>query len=330
MPRLLSGIQPTGHLHLGNYLGAIKNWVALQHHYQAFFSIADLHAITIAQDPEALHQATLKTVATYLACGIAPNKCVIFHQSMVPSHCELAWLLGSLTPLGWLNRMTQFKEKAGKHKEKSCLGLYSYPVLMAADILLYQADFVPVGEDQKQHLELSRDIAQAFNQRYKEEFFTIPEPLIVGDNTRVMSLRDGRKKMSKSDVSDYARINLTDDADTIAQKIKKCKSDALPGITYDREQRPEASNLLDIYIGLTDQPRSEVLAKYSDSGFALFKEDLTAIVIETIQPIAKRIKTLENDRTYLENILTQGAQKAMEIAADTIQPVKKIMGFVTP
>ena len=240
MNRIFSGIQPTGNLHLGNYLGAIRNWVALQHDYECIFCIVDLHALTLPQDPAELRQSTREVTAAYIAAGIDPEHCIIFNQSMVSAHAELAWLLGCLTPLGWLNRMTQFKEKAGKHRDMAGLGLYSYPVLMAADILLYKATHVPVGEDQKQHLELARDIAGAFNRRYERDFFPLPEPQIFGEATRVMSLRDGTKKMSKSDTSDYSRLNMTDDADAIALKIRRAKTDPEPLPAHDRRSREAA------------------------------------------------------------------------------------------
>src|SRR5437899_9176562 len=254
MRRIFSGIQPTGNLHLGNYLGAIRNWVALQHDYECIFCIVDLHALTQPQDPAELCASTREVTAAYIAAGIDPERCIIFNQSMVAAHTELAWLLGCITPLGWLNRMTQFKEKAGKHRENAGLGLYAYPVLMAADILLYKATHVPVGEDQKQHLELARDIAGAFNRRYGVEFFPLPEPQIFGAATRVMSLRDGSKKMSKSDSSDYSRINMTDDAAMVELKVRKAKTDPepLPDSEAGLAARPEAANLLGIYAALAD------------------------------------------------------------------------------
>src|SRR5271156_4767789 len=265
MNRIFSGIQPTGNLHLGNYLGAIRNWVELQHGFECIFCIVDLHALTQPQDPAELRASTREVTAAYIAAGIDPEHCTIFNQSMVSAHTELAWLLGCLTPLGWLNRMTQFKEKAGKHRDMAGLGLFAYPVLMAADILAYKATHVPVGEDQKQHLELARDIAGAFNRRYGVDFFPLPEPQILGEATRVMSLRDGTKKMSKSDESDYSRINLTDDADTIALKIRKAKTDTdpLPDTLAALEKRPEADNLVTIYAALSDSTREKVLKEYA-------------------------------------------------------------------
>ena len=276
---IFSGIQPTGNLHLGNYLGAIRNWVRLQHDYDCIFCIVDLHALTLPQDPVQLQGQTREVTAAYIAAGIDPERCIIFNQSMVPGHAELAWLLGCLTPLGWLNRMTQFKEKAGKQREKAGLGLYAYPVLMAADILLYKATHVPVGEDQKQHLELARDIAGAFNRRYDVDFFPLPEPLIFGAATRVMSLRDGTKKMSKSDESDYSRINMTDDAETIALKIRKAKTDPLPlpETVKDAEARPEADNLLGIYAALADIRREQAVAQFAGKNFSDFKAALAEL-----------------------------------------------------
>src|SRR3954449_9734580 len=278
MNRIFSGIQPTGNLHLGNYLGAIRNWVALQHDYGCIFCIVDLHALTLPQEPDELRQATREVTAAYIAAGVDPERCIIFNQSMVAGHAELAWLLGCLTPLGWLNRMTQFKEKAGKQRDNAGLGLYAYPVLMAADILAYKATHVPVGEDQKQHLELARDIAGAFNRQYGREFFPLPEPQIFGAATRVMSLRDGTKKMSKSDASDYSRINMTDDADAIAQKIRKAKTDPepLPATIAALEARPEADNLVGIYAALSDLSREQALARFGGQNFSTFKEALSA------------------------------------------------------
>ncbi|HJZ17815.1 MAG TPA: tryptophan--tRNA ligase, partial [Stellaceae bacterium] len=265
MNRIFSGIQPTGNLHLGNYLGAIRNWVQLQHDYECIFCIVDLHALTQQQDPDELRQATREVTAAYIAAGIDPERCIIFNQSTVSAHAELAWLLGCLTPLGWLNRMTQFKEKAPKQRDSAGLGLYAYPVLMAADILLYKATHVPVGEDQKQHVELARDIAGAFNRRYERDFFPLPEPQIFGEATRVMSLRDGTKKMSKSDTSDYSRINMTDDADAVALKIRRAKTDPepLPHTIAELEKRPEADNLISIYSALADTSRDAALARFA-------------------------------------------------------------------
>src|ERR1700756_1378573 len=265
MNRIFSGIQPTGNLHLGNYLGAIRNWVAIQNDYDCIFCIVDLHALTLPQNPAELRAQTREVTAAYIAAGIDPERCIIFNQSTVPAHTELAWLLGCITPLGWLNRMTQFKEKSGKQRDTAGLGLYAYPVLMAADILLYKATHVPVGEDQKQHLELARDIAGAFNRRYECDFFPLPEPQIFGAATRVMSLRDATKKMSKSDSSDYSRLNMTDDADLIALKIRKAKTDPhpLPATVAEAEARPEADNLLSIYASLSGVTRDGAIAQYA-------------------------------------------------------------------
>src|SRR4249920_1195139 len=301
MNRIFSGIQPTGNLHLGNYLGAIRNWVALQHDYECIFCIVDLHALTQPQDPGELRAATREVTAAYIAAGIDPGRCVIFNQSMVSAHAELGWLLGCLTPLGWLNRMTQFKEKAGKQRENAGLGLYAYPVLMAADILLYRATHVPVGEDQKQHLELSRDIAQKFNndfgqsireKGYGDAFFPLPEPLIFGAATRVMSLRDGTKKMSKSDASDFSRINLTDDADAIAQKIRRAKTDPepLPSDEKGLASRPEADNLVGIYAALADIDRAGVLKQFVNAQFSTFKAALTDLAVAKLGPIGAEMK----------------------------------------
>lgn len=328
MERVLSGVQPTGNLHLGNYLGAIKNWVGMQDQRECLFCIVDLHAITVPQDPKELRDNTLKTAAAYIACGIDPKKSSIFHQSAVREHTELAWLLSTMTPLGWLNRMTQFKEKAGKNKDKSCLGLYSYPVLMAADILLYNATHVPVGEDQKQHLELTRDIAGAFNRRYEQEYFTLPEPLIMGEATRIMSLRDGSKKMSKSEESDNSRINMTDSNDSIVQKLKKAKSDIIDGISYDVEKRPEASNMLTIYAALSDKKVSDIQSGFANYGFAQFKTELADLMVEKISPIRDEMQKLMDDKAYLNSILEEGSSKARAIASDNVGQIKQIMGFL--
>jgi tryptophanyl-tRNA synthetase len=327
MGRVLSGVQPTGNLHLGNYLGAIRNWVDIQSLHEALFCIVDLHAITVPQDPKALRSATLDTAAAYIACGVDVDNSTIFVQSWVPEHSELAWLLSCFTPLGWLNRMTQFKEKAGKHREEAHLALYAYPVLMAADVLLYQATHVPVGDDQKQHLELARDIAGAFNHRYNETFFTLPEPMILGQATRVMSLRDGTKKMSKSDVSEQSRINLTDDADTIRKKIAKAKSDSEIGIAIS-EDRPEASNLLRIYAAIKGKPCSELEVEFSNTGFSEFKKNLADALIAEIEPISQRMQQLKQDEEYLLSILSKGAEKARSIAQQNIRKVREIIGIL--
>ena len=325
--RIFSGIQPTGNLHLGNYLGAIQNWVKLQNNYECLFCIVDLHAITVPQDPASLRQSIRQTAAAYIASGIDPKKSIIFQQSAVSGHSELAWLLMCLTPLGWLNRMTQFKEKAGKDKEKACLGLYGYPVLMAADILLYHASHVPVGEDQKQHLELCRDIAGAFNRQYNTEHFRLPQPLILGEATRVMSLRDGTKKMSKSDASDQSRIHLNDSDDLIEQKIKKAKSDMLDGVTYDIEKRPEASNLLTIMAAIQGKSRKEIENQYVNSNFSSFKKDLADALIAHISPIRNEMEHLLKDTTYLDTLLAENAQKADAIAKDNLKQIQRLIGF---
>src|SRR5438874_8399 len=278
MNRIFSGIQPTGNLHLGNYLGAIRSWVSLLHDFDCIFCIVDLHALTQPQDPDELRHSTREVTAAYIAAGIDPERCIIFNQSTVSAHAELAWLLGCLTPLGWLNRMTQFKEKAPKQREMAGLGLYGYPVLMAADILLYKATHVPVGEDQKQHLELARDVAGAFNRRYEVDFFPLPEPQILGEATRVMSLRDGTKKMSKSDLSDMSRINMTDTPDLIAQKIRKAKTDPegpLPSSVEGLAGRPEADNLLTLYAALADTTKKAAVERFAGGQFSVLKNELT-------------------------------------------------------
>ena len=328
MGLILSGVQPTGNLHLGNYLGAIKNWVDMQNQHQCFFMLADLHAITVFQNPKDLQDSVIKTAALYIACGIDPKKSAIFNQSRIAGHSELAWVLGCNTPLGWLNRMTQFKEKAGKHKENAGLGLYSYPVLMAADILLYNATHVPVGEDQKQHLELARDIAGAFNRNYGVEFFTLPEPLIMGAATRVMSLRDGRKKMSKSDESEFSRINLTDSADVITDKIKRAKSDSEIGISYDEEKRPEVANLLNIVGSLLNEKPQDLAAKKADYNFAKFKGEVAEIVSAKIAPISAEYNKLIEDKTHLMQVLKNGSDAANELSEKTMKKVKEIVGFI--
>jgi tryptophanyl-tRNA synthetase len=330
MPRIFSGIQPTGNLHLGNYLGAIRNWVALQADYDCIFCIVDLHALTLPQDPTELRNATREVTAAYIAAGIDPNRCIIFNQSMVPAHTQLAWLFGCLTPLGWLNRMTQFKDKAGKHREEAGLGLYSYPVLMAADILLYRATHVPVGEDQKQHVELARDIAGAFNRRYNTEFFPLPEPQIFGTATRVMSLRDGTKKMSKSDESDYSRINMTDDAETIALKIRRAKTDPqpLPATVQDAEARPEAANLLGIYAALADEPLEAVVARFAGRNFSDFKAELAERAATTLGRIGGEMRRMTADPGYIDGILRHGAQRADAIARENLHLISDMMGLL--
>lgn len=327
MSIVFSGVQPTGNLHLGNYLGAIKQWIKLQNEYQSIFCIVDLHAITIHQNPEELRNNVLELTAAYIACGIDPKKAIIYPQSAVRQHSELAWILCCNTPYGWLNRMTQFKEKAGKNTEKVSLGLYNYPVLMAADILLYNASHVPVGDDQKQHLELTRDIAIRFNETYNTNHFIIPEPLILGDATRVMSLRDGTKKMSKSAESDNSRINLSDDAELIAKKFRKAKSDMEEGINYDIEKRPQASNLLTIYAALSEVTLKQAEAKFANSGFAEFKKELADIAVAKLSPINQRFNELKQDKTYLKEVLQEGQEKAGEIAEKNIKNIKEIIGL---
>jgi tryptophanyl-tRNA synthetase len=332
MNRIFSGIQPTGNLHLGNYLGAVKNWVQLQRDFDCIFCIVDLHAITVPQDPAELRASTRGVAAAYIASGIDPEACIIFNQSTVSGHAELAWILACLTPLGWLNRMTQFKDKAGKNKESVGLGLYAYPVLMAADILLYKATHVPVGEDQKQHLELARDIAQTFNRQFGAEHFPLPEPQIMGPAPRVMSLRDGTKKMSKSDESEYSRINMSDDADTIRQKIRKAKTDPqpLPGDKAELETRPEAANLLSIYAALSGETLEQSLARFAGSEFSKFKEALAEQLIAVLAPIeAERVRLL-SDAGYIDGILRRGAERAAAIAKPVLAQTYDLVGMLRP
>ena len=326
---VFSGVQPTGNLHLGNYLGAIKNWVDLQNEKECIFCIVDLHAITIAENRKKLKEHSMEVAAAYIASGINPEKSKIFTQSNVSQHSELAWILGCHTPIGWLNRMTQFKDKAGKNKEKAPLGLYSYPVLMAADILLYKSNFVPVGEDQKQHLELSRDIAQGFNRFYESDFFPIPEPLILGVATRVMSLKDGKKKMSKSDPSDQSRINLTDDQDEIRRKIRKAKTDSLPfpENIEDLKNRPEVNNLTNIFCSMSDQKIENIINIYSGKDFRQFKEDLSEVVINKISKISNEMKKLLSEKVFLESILQNGSLEAKQIAEKNLDEIKDLINF---
>ena len=332
MNRIFSGIQPTGNLHLGNYLGAIRNWVALQHDYECIFCIVDLHALTMPQDPLELRHSTREVTAAYIAAGIDVEHCIIFNQSMVSAHAELAWLLSCLTPLGWLNRMTQFKEKAGKQRDLAGLGLYAYPVLMAADILGYKATHVPVGEDQKQHLELARDIAGAFNRRYERDFFPLPEPQIFGAATRVMSLRDGAKKMSKSDTSDYSRLNMTDDADAIALKVRRAKTDPepLPETIAALEARPEADNLVGIYSALADLPRETALARFAGKNFSAFKEELSGVAVEVLGKIGGEMRRLMADPGHIDTVLRRGAERAAAIATPILREVQDITGLLRP
>ena len=330
--KIFSGVQPTGNLHLGNYLGAIKNFVKLQNEIEneCIFCVVDLHAITVKQNPKELKKNIRETAATFIASGIDPIKSIIFNQSMVSAHSEAAWILSCVSRIGWLNRMTQFKEKAGKDKEKASIGLYSYPVLMAADILLYDATHVPVGDDQKQHLELCRDIAQKFNNDFNAtDFLKVPEPLIQEEFSRIMSLKDGLKKMSKSDPSDLSRINLTDNRDEILNKIKKAKTDPLPlpsGIK-DLNERPEAENLLGIYSSLKNQNLEKSIIEFKGKNFSEFKEKLSETLIETIDPISKEIKKLLNDENYLDKILLEGSDKANKLASKKIKEIKDLVGF---
>ena len=330
--KIFSGVQPTGNLHLGNYLGAIKNFVELSkdNKNQCIFCVVDLHSITTKQDPKKLRDNINETVASFIASGIDPKKNIIFNQSRVPAHSEAAWILSCVARMGWLNRMTQFKEKAGKDKEKASVGLYSYPILMAADILLYDATHVPVGDDQKQHLELSRDIAQKFNNEFGvENFFKIPDPLIQKEFSRIMSLKDGLRKMSKSDSSDASRINLTDNKDQIINKIKKAKTDTfpMPKDTEELESRPEARNLISIYSSLTNTKIEQNIEILSGKNFSEFKESLSQVLVDKIEPITKEIKKLLNDRSYIEQILDEGSKKANEIASKKIKEIHKIVGF---
>ena len=330
--KIFSGVQPTGNLHLGNYLGAIKNFVKLQNEIEneCIFCVVDLHAITVKQDPKELKKNIRETAATFIASGIDPSKSIIFNQSMVSAHSEAAWILSCVSRIGWLNRMTQFKEKAGKDKEKASIGLYSYPVLMAADILLYDATHVPVGDDQKQHLELCRDIAQKFNNDFNAiDFLKAPEPLIQKEFSRIMSLKDGLKKMSKSDPSDLSRINLTDNRDEILNKIKKAKTDplVLPSDIKDLNERPEAENLLGIYSSLKNQNLEKSIIEFKGKNFSEFKEKLSETLIETIDPISKEIKKLLNDENYLDKILLEGSDKANKIASKKIKEIKDLVGF---
>jgi tryptophanyl-tRNA synthetase len=327
--RIFSGMQPTGNLHLGNYLGAIRNWVRLQHQGEGIFCVVDLHAITVWQEPAALRQAIREVTAAYIASGVDASRCVLFNQSQVPAHAELAWVLGCVARIGWLNRMTQFKDKAGKDREKASVGLYTYPVLMAADILAYQATHVPVGEDQKQHLELARDIAIKFNTDFGVELFPVPEPVIQGPATRVMSLRDGTKKMSKSDESDYSRINLTDDADTIAQKIRKAKTDPepLPSEVDGLKSRPEADNLVAIYAAVADITPADVLSRHGGQGFGQFKPALADLLVDHLAPVTAEMRRLMADPGYVDGVLRQGAVRARAIAEPVLAQVHEVVGF---
>src|SRR6204780_3619849 len=337
--RVFSGVQPTGNLHLGNYLGALKRFVEMQATHPCIYCVVDLHAMTMPYDPAQLASATRQVTATYLACGIDPGKNIVFNQSRVPEHAELAWVFDCVARLGWLNRMTQFKEKAGKDRENASVGLYVYPTLMAADILVYRATRVPVGEDQKQHLELARDIAQKFNNDFGpsirahglgDAFFPLPEPVITGEATRVMSLRDGSKKMSKSDASDQSRINLTDDSDAIAVKIKRAKTDPEPLPSEDKglAARPEADNLVGIYAALAGTTRAGVLKDFGGAQFSTFKASLTELAVTKLSPIAGEMKRLLRDPAAIDAVLADGSARARNIAGETMKSVKDIVGFV--
>jgi tryptophanyl-tRNA synthetase len=336
---VFSGVQPTGNLHLGNYLGALKRFVEMQKSHSCIYCVVDLHAITVWQDPTELPRAIREVTAAFIACGIDPGQHIVFNQSQVPEHAELAWIFNCVARMGWLSRMTQFKEKAGKDRENASVGLFAYPTLMAADILVYRATHVPVGEDQKQHLELSRDIAQKFNNDFGasiqahgfgDAFFPLPEPIIQGPATRVMSLRDGTKKMSKSDASDYSRINLTDDADAIAQKIRKAKTDPdpLPHEVDGLEKRPEADNLVGIYAALADKAKADVLNEFGGAQFSAFKAALVDLAVHKLGPIGAEMKRLVADASYVDSVLADGAARAQAIAAETMKAVKDIVGFV--
>ena len=330
--RIFSGVQPTGSLHLGNYLGAIRNWARLQVEFEAIYCVVDLHAVTAPHDPKELSRATREVTAGLIASGIDPARSIIFNQSMVPEHAELSWLFNCVARLGWLNRMTQFKEKAGKNREQASVGLYAYPVLMAADILAYKATHVPVGEDQKQHLELTRDIAQSFNSTYGVDFFPLPEPQIFGSATRVMSLRDGTKKMSKSDESDYSRINMTDGADEIAQKIRKARTDPdpLPESTDGLAERPEALNLVSIYAALEDIELDQVIREYQGQGFSTFKKALADLAVVRLGPVGNEMKRLTAESGEIDKVLADGAERAVQLSGPIVAEVREIMGFLNP
>ena len=327
---IFSGVQPTGEIHLGNYLGAIKQFVDYQKDYNSIFSIVDLHAVTVWQDPQKLLNNIHKVLSIFLACGLDKEKNIIFNQSQVPEHTQLAWLLSCTARIGWLNRMTQFKDKAGKNRENASVGLYTYPILMAADIMLYKASHVPVGDDQKQHLELARDIAHKFNTDYNIDFFVLPEPLFNSDSTRIMSLRDGTKKMSKSDASDYSRILMTDDNDTIALKIKKAKTDSLsmPESGNDLSKRPEIENLINIYSSCSGISKNTVIEQFSSKEISYFKKELSQVIINLIQPICSEAKKLYEDKNFLNQVLSSGAIRARQISQNTISDVYKIAGMI--
>lgn len=330
MKRIFSGVQPTGNLHLGNYLGAIRNWVTLQADYECIYCVVDLHAITVPQDPAELRASTREVAASLLAAGVDAKTGILFNQSQVSAHAELAWIFNCVARLGWLNRMTQFKEKAGKNRENATVGLYAYPNLMAADILAYKATHVPVGEDQKQHLELCRDIAQAFNSQYGVDFFPLTEPLILGEATRVMSLRDGTSKMSKSDPSDYTRINLTDPPDLIAKKIRRARTDPdpLPGTPEGLESRPEAANLIGIFAALCNDSVEDVCRRFDGAQFSAFKEELAELAIAELAPITTEMQRLVDDPAYVDSVLRDGAERARELTAPIVREAQEIVGFL--
>ena len=330
--RIFSGVQPTGSLHLGNYLGAIRNWARLQDEFEAIYCVVDLHAVTAPHDPKELSRATREVTAGLIASGIDPARSIIFNQSMIPEHAELSWLFNCVARLGWLNRMTQFKEKAGKNREQASVGLYAYPVLMAADILAYKATHVPVGEDQKQHLELTRDIAQSFNSTYGVDYFPLPEPQIFGSATRVMSLRDGTKKMSKSDESDYSRINMIDGADEIEQKIRKARTDPdpLPESVEGLAERPEALNLVSIYAALEDIEIDQVIQEYQGQGFSTFKKALADLAVARLDPVSSEMKRLTAEPGEIDQILADGADRAAQLSRPIVAEVREIMGFLDP
>lgn len=332
MKRIFSGVQPTGNLHLGNYLGAIRNWVRLQDGFECLFCLVDLHAITVWQDPAELRANTREVAAGLLASGLDPKRNIIFNQSQVTGHAELAWILNCVARMGWLNRMTQFKEKAGKNRENASIGLFAYPNLMAADILLYKATHVPVGDDQKQHLELTRDIAQKFNTDFGVDLFPEVEPLILGEATRVMSLREGSNKMSKSDPSDNSRINMIDEPGVIAKKIRKAKTDPhpLPESADGLEGRPEAANLMGIYAALDDCTIDDVCRRFGGGQFSTFKQDLADLAVAHFAPIQDEMRRIMNNPDYVDNVLRQGIERANEISTPILREIQDVVGFLHP
>ena len=332
MNRIFSGVQPTGNLHLGNYLGAIRNWVSLQEDYDCIFCVVDMHAVTVWQEPKELTASIREVTAGLLAAGIDAERNILFNQSQVPGHAELAWIFNCVARIGWLSRMTQFKEKAGKNRENASVGLFAYPNLMAADILLYKATHVPVGEDQKQHLELTRDIAQKFNNDFGVDLFPVVEPLIFGAATRVMSLRDGASKMSKSEPSDNSRINMTDDADAIARKIRKAKTDPLPlpASAKEFEGRPEAENLMGIYAALSDKSMDAVLASHGGSQFSTFKQDLADLAVSVLSPMQDEVRRLMADSTHVDSVLRSGAERARALSQPILAEIHDVIGFLRP